>query len=432
MILSEIECSIYTHLDRRIAKETYPIPAVRKLSGFRPEDLWLLRGRRKQSEDDSRKGRVIFRDGFDFEELTGIRVLVLRFFIKERGRKMKGRMSASLLIYILVAGWFFASMNMAYAETGKVTELRFSIHTAPGSVVHTITMAWAKEVEQKTGGRVKVTLFPSQSLVHIKDIFPATAKGICDVGFAPLQMEASRYPLSLVTGVGIMGWPSGQAPTQIWTELEKKFPEMAAEFKGVKVLWHYITMPMTLHFTKKTVRIPTDMKGLKIEAAGPLAAAMKFFGATPMVTPPSEWYMALDRGLEDGICQNYTPLWSLKVHPLLRYHTDVDFGLLGQAIIMNVEKWNNLPADVQKTIDDLRPWIEKKSVDISMDQAVEVRKICQDLGHTFIIPNPEEMKLWVEAAKPMHDAWVADTEAKGLPGRAVFEETKRLIQKYSH
>jgi TRAP-type C4-dicarboxylate transport system substrate-binding protein len=346
---------------------------------------------------------------------------------------MKRGISVNLLVSVLVAGLLLlVSMKMAYAETGKVTELRFSIHTAPGSVVHTIATTWGKEVEQKTGGSVKVNVFPSQSLVHIKDIFPATAKGICDIGFASLQMDASRYPLNLITGLGVMNWPSDQAPTQIWSELQNKFPAMTAEFKGARVLWHYITMPMTLHFTKKTVRVPQDIKGLKIEAAGPLASAMKFFGATPMVTSPSEWYMALDRGLEDGICHNWTPIWSLKVHTLLRTHTEVDFGLLGQAIIMNVDKWNSLPSDVQKIIDDLRPWIEKRSVDISTDQAVEVRKLCEGLGHTIITPKPEEMKLWLEAAQPMHDAWIADTEAKGLPGRAVFEETKRLIQKYSH
>ena len=347
---------------------------------------------------------------------------------------MKSRMRVSLLVTMLAAGLLLlASVSVFSAETGKVTELRFAIHTPPGSVIHTIVSLWAKEVGEKTGGRVKVTVFPAQSLVHLKDIFPATTKGICDVGFASLQLDASRYPLSLVTGLGIMGWPaSGQVPTEIWTELQKKFPQMAAEFKGAKVLWHYITMPMTLHFTKKIVRVPEDMKGLKIEAAGPLAAAMKFFGATPMVTSPAEWYMALDRGLEDGICHNYTPIWSLKVHTLLRTHTDVDFGLVGQAIIMNVDKWNSLPDDVKKIIDDLRPWIEKRSVDISMDQAVEVRKICQGLGHTIIVPNAQEMKLWMETAKPLHDAWITDTEGKGLPGRAVFEETKRLIQKYSH
>ncbi len=321
----------------------------------------------------------------------------------------------------------FASAGIS---ADKPIELKFSIHTAPGTVVHTIATAWIKEVEQRTGGKVKVTLYPAQSLVPIKDVFSSTERGICDIGFAPLQMDASRYPLSLVTGLGVMGWPDGIGPTQIWEDLQKKFPQMANEYKGVKVLWEYITMPMTLHFTKKAVRVPADMKGLRMEAAGPIAIAMKSVGATPMVTSPSEWYMALDRGLEDGICQNYTPLFSLKVHTLLRYHTDVDFGLLGQAIIMNLDKWNSLPADVKKAIDDLRPWIEKKSVDVSMDQVQDVRKTCEGLSHTFITLKPEEIKLWTDAAKPMHDAWIAEMEAKGLPGRAVFDETKRLIQKY--
>jgi len=313
----------------------------------------------------------------------------------------------------------------------KPINLRFAIHTAPGTIIHKIVTAWTNEVEQKTQGRLKVTIFPSQSLVHVKDIFPATAKGVCDIGFNSVQMNASRYPLSLITGVGLMGWPSGQGPTQIWTELQKKFPQMEAENRGVKVLWQYITMPMTLHFTKKAVSVPKDMEGLKIEAAGPLALAMKYFGATPMVTSPAEWYMSLERGLEDGICHNHAPIFSLKVHPLLHQHTDVSFGLLGQNIIMNMERWNSLPDDIKKILDDMRPWIEKVSVDLSTEEAEKSRKICKDLGHNFIIPNADEMKLWVKTAEPMHEAWITETEAKGLPGRAVFEETKRLIQKYS-
>jgi TRAP-type C4-dicarboxylate transport system substrate-binding protein len=345
---------------------------------------------------------------------------------------MRRGMKVSLLISVLAAGLLlFTSMDMAYADTNKPIELKFSIHTPPPAVPSQIVGLWAKEVEEKTSGKVKVTIYHAGSLVPIKDVFPSTQKGICDIAFVGLQIDASRYPLSLITGLGVMNWPSGMAPTKIWTDLQEKFPEMKAEFDGVKVLWHYITMPMTLHFTKKTVRVPEDMKGLKIEAAGPIAAAMKIFGATPIVTSPAEWYMALDRGLEDGICHNWTPIHSFKIHTLLEKHTEVSFGLLGQAIIMNIDKWNSLPADVKKTIDGLRPWIEEKSVELSTTHADEVRKMCEDLGHTIITPTPEEMKLWLKAAKPWHDAWVADTEAKGLPGKAVFKETKRLIEKYS-
>ena len=344
--------------------------------------------------------------------------------------KKKSVFSLCLVVFVAIMGLLFFTTSGIAAD--KPINLRLAIHTAPGSIVYRITSAWAKEAEQKTEGRLKVTIFPSQSLVHLKDMFPATVKGVCDIGFSGLQMDASRYPLSLITGMGLMGWPSGQGPTQIWTELQKKFPQMEAENKGVKVLWQYVTMPMTLHFTKKVVRVPKDMEGLKIEAAGPLASAMKYFGATPVVTSPAEWYMALDRGLEDGICHNYAPLWSLKVHPILHKHTDVSFGLVGQVLIMNIEKWNSLPDDIKKIIDDMRPWSEKMSVDMSTEEADRVVGICKGLGHTFIVPNADEMKLWVQAAKPMHEAWVTETEAKGLPGRAIFEETKRLIQKYNN
>lgn len=346
---------------------------------------------------------------------------------------MKKGMKLSLLVSVLVAGLLVAtSMNLASADTSKPMELKFSIHTPPPAVPSQIAALWVKEVEAKTGGKVKITVYHAGALAPIKDIFPSTTKGICDIGFVGLQIDASRYPLSLITGLGVMNWPAGLAPTQIWTELQEKFPEMAAEFDGVKVLWQYITMPMTLHFTKKTVRVPEDMKGLKLEAAGPIAAGMKYFGATPIVTSPAEWYMALDRGLEDGICHNWTPIHSFKIHTLLKNHTEVSFGLLGQAIIMNIDKWNSLPADVKKIIDDLRPWIEKRSVEISTQHADEVKKICEDLGHTIITPTPDEMKLWLKAAKPMHDAWIDANEAKGLPGKAVFEETSRLIEKYSN
>lgn len=344
---------------------------------------------------------------------------------------MKRGMKVSLLISVLAAGLLlFTSMNMAYADTSKPIELKLAVHTPPGSLLHRIMSAWKEKVEEVTEGKVEITIYPAQSLVKIRDAYTGTIKGITDIAFTASDMEASRFPLNLAIELPLMDWPGGIAPTRIWTELQKKFPEMRAEYKDVKVLWHYVTMPMTLHFTKKKVRLPEDLKGLKIEAGGLKSPALKFFGATPMVTSPAEWYTALDRGIEDGMTHNYAPILALKVHTLLTHHVDVDFGLLSQVIVMNKEKWNSLPRDIQKKIDDIRPWIEEKSVEFSLAQSKESQKICEDLGHTFYTPTPEEKKLWLDGAKPVLDAWIAETEAKGLPGRAIVDEMKALIKKH--
>jgi TRAP-type C4-dicarboxylate transport system substrate-binding protein len=344
---------------------------------------------------------------------------------------MKRKSNIFALVLVSVFSFLMlAIVNPGFAA-GKVTELRLAIHTPPGSLVHKIVSTWKDKVEEVTEGQVKVTIYPSQSLVKLRDAYSGTVKGICDIAFSPLAMDASRFPLSFITEMPLMGWPAGVGPTRIWTELKEKYPDMQAEYKEVKTLWHYAALPMTLHFTKKKVRVPADIKGLKIEAAGFKSAAMKFYGASPMVLPPSEWYTALDRGIEDGMIHNYAVIFVLKVHTLLKHHVDVDFGLLSQAIVMNKKKWDSLPKDIQKKIDDIRPWIEEKSVEFSDALDKKIQKLCKDLDHTFYTPTPEEKQLWLKGAKSVQDAWIGENEAKGFPARAILDETKTLIKKYS-
>lgn len=343
---------------------------------------------------------------------------------------MKGKCSVLGLIIISIVILLVLTLANTVTAEEKAIELRLAIHTPPKSLVYRIVAAWKEKVEEVTGGRVKVTIYPTQSLVKLRDAYSGTIKGICDIAFSPLVMDASRFPLNLIVELPLMGWPEGLAPTRIWTQLQKEFPDMAAEYSDVKTLWHYAGMPMTLHLTKKKVQVPEDLKGLKIEAAGFKSATMKFFGASPMVTSPAEWYTALDRGIEEGIIQNYAPIFALKVHPLLKHHLDVNFGLLSQAIVMNKKRWEGLPTDIQKKIDDIRPWIEEKSIELSDAQSRQVIKICKDLGHTFYTPTPEEKQLWMKGAKPAHDAWLTQNGAKGFPAKEIMARAQALIQEY--
>jgi TRAP-type C4-dicarboxylate transport system substrate-binding protein len=52
-------------------------------------------------------------------------------------------------------------------------------------------------------------------------------------------------------------------------------------------------------------------------------------------------------------------------------------------------------------------------------------------GNNFIELTQEETDKWRTAVKPVHEKWVEDMEKKGLPGRRVFEEAKKLSKKYT-
>jgi TRAP-type C4-dicarboxylate transport system substrate-binding protein len=229
----------------------------------------------------------------------------------------------------------------------------------------------------------------------------------------------------------LMGWPDDEVATRIRRELFMKFPALQVEFKDVKVLWQIDTNPRLMHFVDKAVRVPEDMKGIKIIASGVTAKALKDMGASPIVLLPPDWYTSLERGIVKGACSGWTTIYNHKVHTLLPYHVRMNLAYLGQGAIMNKDVWNGLSPDIQKIIDDLEPWVTEKLLQNEHAEAAEAQEVMQKLGHTMITLSPENLKKWYDGARPIQEKWIEENEAKGLPARAVFDETKRLIAKYS-
>ncbi|MFC1533038.1 TRAP transporter substrate-binding protein DctP, partial [Thermodesulfobacteriota bacterium] len=227
----------------------------------------------------------------------------------------------------------------------------------------------------------------------------------------------------------LMGWPYGaERLTKIWAELHEKVPAMKDTFKDVKLLWLSANPLMELHFTKKTVRVPGDMKGLKVTSAAP--EVLVSLGASAVSLPPPEVYTGLERGVAEGLNGPYSFLFAFKILPLVPYHTKVDCGSNAFAFIMNLNKWNSLPSDVQKVIDGLSPWGAKRFCETAETlEAMGIKK-AKELGHTFTVPNAKEMKLWFEGAKPGHEKWIKRMESKGLPGNLVYKTAKQLIEQY--
>jgi TRAP-type C4-dicarboxylate transport system substrate-binding protein len=336
-----------------------------------------------------------------------------------------------LFVVGLVAGLSLIGFNPAVAAQKDAVELKFASHIPPQSGNQQVFALWAKELEEKSKGRVKVTFYPAASLVKPQDTYPATVKGICDIAFQVLVNDASRFSLNSIVDIPLMGWPSDEVATRIRRELFMKFPALQAEFKDVKVLWQVATSPRSMHFVDKAYRVPEELKGLKIIASGVSAKALKDMGASPIVLLPPDWYTSLERGIVKGACSGYTTIYNHKVHTLMPYHVDMNLAYLGQGAIMSKDTFNKLPPDVQKIIDDLEPWVTKKILESEHLEWAEAKDVMAKLGHTIVTLSPEELKKWYDGARPVQEVWVAENEAKGLPAKAVFEEAKKLIEKYS-
>jgi TRAP-type C4-dicarboxylate transport system substrate-binding protein len=216
--------------------------------------------------------------------------------------------------------------------------------------------------------------------------------------------------------------------------MRKKFPELDAEFKGLKNIYTTAMAPNQLHLTKKTVRMPEDMRGLRIMAGGTWTDFLSSVNAVSVAKGPPDWYMSLQKGLVDGHYVHWPAADGFKLEELFTSHTeagDAGFGLSMYGWWMNMKTWNKLPKQAQKAFIDLQDWVEQEDLKLNTRLIEQGRASAKKMGHPIITLTPQEREKWSKAMIPIHEKWIKAQEAKGLPGQAVYDEAKRLIKKYS-
>jgi len=206
------------------------------------------------------------------------------------------------LVVLLVFGGFTqwspvltpaaAQASSSKQAPDKPIELKFAHHIPPKAGVPTMLVAWGKRIEEGTNGRVKITFYPAQSLVKARDFYDACSSGICDFTFAGFALDTSRFRLSSVHDLPGLGWPNDKVYNRVAREVYEKFPEIQQETKEVKPIFISHNTPAYLHFTKKTVRTPAQLKGMKMIAGGSQVVVVKTLGAVPVSMATADKYLA--------------------------------------------------------------------------------------------------------------------------------------------
>jgi len=291
---------------------------------------------------------------------------------------------------------------------------------------------WAKMVEEKTNNRVKIALFPGNTLTKINEAYDATIAGVADIAMTVPGYAAGRFPLSPAVNLPMV-FPSSTVASRVTWELYEKFPAIQAEFSEVKVLFFYCTPPYEMHTVKKAINTSEDLKGLQIRASDPISAkVIESLGATPVAISMPEAYMGLQKGVLDGLVSPFGPMRGLKTANVTHYHT-TNANLFNNvfAIVMNLKKWNSLPPDIQKIIEDVSGAAAAERFGTIFDKTSEPDiNYMKKQGDTFITLTPEEKKKWTAAILPIRDKWIRDRTAKGLPADKVVSEMVRLSEKY--
>ncbi len=326
---------------------------------------------------------------------------------------MKGLQRFSFVFFFVLV-CFSAACFSAQAE-GPVIKLKFASYMPPmHKVAITIEEAWCKEVEKRTNGRVKVVYFPGGTLVPAVQAYEAVVKDIADIALAAPSWTAGRFPMAEVLALPL-GFKTAVQSTGLANAWYKKFKPK--EFEDTKMLW-LSAMGPGVFLTKKPTPSIEGLKGLKIRAGGNEAKIVAAMGAVPVSVPMSDVYEGLQRGLLDGILFYPEALKGWKYGDNIRGLQDnpsINYAGL-TVFVMNKNKWNSLPRDIQKIIDGIDDEWAVKHGELWLKLDNEGREFGISKGMKIVNISGEEARKSVEKVKPLFKAYVDDMKAKGLPG----------------
>ncbi|HEX6609669.1 MAG TPA: TRAP transporter substrate-binding protein DctP [Hyphomicrobiaceae bacterium] len=338
---------------------------------------------------------------------------------------------AVLLSAGLWLGLLTAPTNVLATE--KVT-WNWSLYGPPRAV--TVCMEHlAKVAKEKSGGNFTINLRYNEQLGDAKDMLDGLKVEAFHGAFVAYSYAPAKTPLQ-----GVMDMPFLPIGDLVLLEKVQDAFEAWKPVADELARWnamHFMTILLPQYEFMGSGKPPVsleDWKGMRVRALGGLGDAMTLLGAVPTSVSAPEVYTALERGTFQAASFPFTySFTAYKLHEVSKWYTQgMQLGIVHNSLNFNIKAWNALPAEYKKILEDARPEAYKlqreayaaadaKSFPLFEKRKLEVIKITPEMRD----------KLISIAGKPVWDKWVAETEAKGLPGKEALELVLSLIKKHS-
>lgn len=295
--------------------------------------------------------------------------------------------------------------------------IKFSHVVAPDTPKGKGAQRFKELAEQRTGGRVKVEVYPNSQLYKDKEELEALQLGSVQMlapslaKFGPLgvkEFEVFDLPFLFSDTAAFRAVTDGQVGADLFKKLEPK---------GIKGL-AYWDNGFHIMSANKPLHNVADFKGMKmrIQSSKVLDAQMRALGAIPQVMAFSELYQALQSGVVDGTEGVPSNFYTQKIYEVQKHMTLSNHGHLAYALIVNKKFWDGLPADIRTQLESaVKDSTIYANAIAATENATSLDKIKAAGKTTVYTPTPAETNEWKKALMPVHK------EMESRVGKATVE-----------
>lgn len=328
-----------------------------------------------------------------------------------------------------------AQENNSKEQSEKIT-LKLGTYFANSSLLWTIiTEPWMKRVTELTDGQVQFDVYPAEQLGKAHDMLQLTRDGVMDIGVFPSVYFPDNMPFSnMFSGLPNLSETSGQGTLALRDTMEQNPMILETDYlkNGIRPMLVQVSPTYELWTTGKEIRVPGDLKGLKVRTPGGIANEVyEDMGVVPVAVPHPETYEALDKGVIDAVSYYSAAVMSSGTDEILKFGIYPHIGSVIHGVNINEKVWQSLPEDVQKAMIQAGQEVMEQTGPKYADEDLKFQREFISKGGTIAKLSKEEQDQWKNVLDNFTKKWVKEHNSTDLPMEEVLNLYKENLAKYN-
>lgn len=261
-------------------------------------------------------------------------------------------------------------------------------------------------VEERLGESVEVVVYPNSSLFNIKEGLEALQAGNIQILSGPtaalVGMESAYQlydmPFLFESTEKLRRFDKSEHGLQLREKIEDH---------NLKILSTWFGSFKQITNSKGPVKQPEDLEGVKMRvmSGGLLEEQYTMLGASAVVLPYSELYVALQQGTVDGQENPFTEIATAKFYEVQDYLTVTNHAAASYPFITNKEFWEGLPEDIRQELEEIVAEVEEEVYKNIIDIAERDLKVLEDAGIEITKLSEEEREKFKKEMSPLYDKY---------------------------
>jgi TRAP-type C4-dicarboxylate transport system substrate-binding protein len=329
----------------------------------------------------------------------------------------------------LFAASVLSLLLAAPAHAQDTVKMRFSHWVIASHPVSQWIQKWADNLRTESGGKLDIQVFPNGQLGPAPDHYDMVRRGTVDMAWILHGYTSDRFPLTTLFDIPFLV-DDAVVASKMANHPEFRSKYVDPESRGVKNLVLFTNQPTHLYTTGKVVRVPADLKGLRIRF--PSTTSKRFIeelGGTPVGIPAPQMAENFQKGVIDGTLTDHGAVGiTFKLGGLIKQCTELRAYVVTFSLIINPASYDKLKGANKEMFDKSFVGMDAELGRLMDSLDGPGKKIAMDMGMQVTTLTEGEFAQFREAGARVATAVVAERDKPGVPAREAYALLQKLAK----